>query len=99
MTQNDIALGRVVISKAGRDKGRPFLIAGIADENHVFISDGVTHRMSRPKKKKLMHLKVVEAKAETVSVALRAMKNVSDAQVREALAELGYGTEQEKQEG
>lgn len=99
MTQNDAALGRVVISKAGRDKGRPFLIVDIADENHVFIADGVTHRMKRPKKKKLMHLRVVEAKSEFVSAALRTMKNVSDADVRKALAELGYDTEQEKQEG
>ena len=39
---NDTCLGRAVTSKAGRDKGRTFLIVGIADDNHVLLADGET---------------------------------------------------------
>jgi len=33
-------IGRLVKSKAGRDKGRLFLILQIIDEHYVFIADG-----------------------------------------------------------
>lgn len=49
-------IGKVVLSKAGRDKGRFFIIVGISDENHVYISDGGLRPLERPKKKKFRHL-------------------------------------------
>ncbi len=51
-------IGILVISKAGRDKGRKFVIVEVIDSKYVLISDGVTHTVERPKKKKLAHLEV-----------------------------------------
>ncbi|WP_128426436.1 KOW domain-containing RNA-binding protein [Gudongella oleilytica] len=52
----DISIGQVVKSRAGRDKGRIFLVYGIADEQYVYIVDGDLRRLDSPKKKKIKHL-------------------------------------------
>jgi large subunit ribosomal protein L14e len=64
MTQVPIAVGRVVRSKAGRDKGRFFLVVGVADEEHLLIADGDLRKLEKPKKKKLKHLAVTAMECE-----------------------------------
>ncbi|MEI6603069.1 MAG: KOW domain-containing RNA-binding protein [Clostridia bacterium] len=51
-------IGRLVKSKAGRDKGRLFLILQIIDEHYVFIADGDLRKIETPKKKKMKHLQL-----------------------------------------
>lgn len=53
---SDITIGQVVKSKAGRDKGRVFLIYDITDDQYVFVVDGDLRKLSSPKKKKIKHL-------------------------------------------
>lgn len=50
-------IGSYVLSKAGRDKGRYFIVLSIIDENYVMICDGRHRRLENPKKKKVKHLK------------------------------------------
>ena len=52
--------GTAVYSVAGRDKKRPFVIVGVADEDSgtVYIADGSLHILSSPKRKKLKHLRI-----------------------------------------
>ena len=52
-----IELGSVVFSRAGRDAGRFFIVIEIVDDNYVMIADGDIRRLSKPKKKKIKHLK------------------------------------------
>ncbi|HHW58206.1 MAG TPA: RNA-binding protein [Clostridia bacterium] len=52
----DLQIGQIVRSKAGRDKGRIFVIIGKVDEQHVLIVDGDLRKIERPKKKKFKHL-------------------------------------------
>ena len=49
--------GTIVLSKAGRDSGRLFIVVGRVDENFVLIADGKLRKVDTPKKKKLKHLK------------------------------------------
>lgn len=51
-------LGSIVLAKAGRDKGKTFVITAFLDEQYVHICDGELRRLQKPKKKKLMHLHV-----------------------------------------
>lgn len=68
MNKAPILLGSTVISKAGRDEGRTFLVVKSLDDEYVLISDGDTHRMEKPKKKKRRHLKLVcEPTSEVIS--------------------------------
>ena len=48
-------IGQVVYSKAGRDKGCPFIIVAVA-ENYLYLADGNIRKLVKPKKKKLMHV-------------------------------------------
>ena len=57
MNKIPVEIGRVVISKCGRDEGRLFLVVGEVDEDFVMISDGDTRKIARQKKKRRKHLK------------------------------------------
>ena len=71
MKMMPIELGSVVISKAGRDQGRRFLVVGEVDADFVWIANGDQRKMDRLKKKRRRHLKptgqVVEALARRLS--------------------------------
>jgi len=55
----------VVVSLAGRDAKKCFLIIDRVDEQYVLISDGRHHLVQKPKKKKLKHLsKIAEVAFE-----------------------------------
>ena len=57
MNKIPVEIGRVVISKCGRDQGRIFLVTGEIDEEFVLISDGDTRKIAKQKKKRRKHLK------------------------------------------
>ncbi|MBR4234519.1 MAG: RNA-binding protein [Clostridia bacterium] len=58
MSKKPILPGAVVVSKAGRDEGRTFLVIAELSDEYVLIADGKTHRIEKPKKKKRKHLKL-----------------------------------------
>ena len=47
--------GMTVQAKAGRDKGRFFLVIRV-ENGFAYIADGKTRTIEKPKKKKLIHL-------------------------------------------
>lgn len=53
---NNLKVGQVVKSRAGRDSGRAFLIYEIIDEQFVLVVDGDLRKLSNPKKKNVKHL-------------------------------------------
>jgi large subunit ribosomal protein L14e len=57
MTQGEFEVGRVVLAKAGRDKGKAFIIIQRLDDEYVLIADGAGRTIDKPKKKKIKHLK------------------------------------------
>ena len=58
--------GKIVKSKAGHDKGLLFVISGVSDtdDGYVFIADGGSRRIEKPKKKKLKHLLILDGSVE-----------------------------------
>ena len=50
-----IEVGSVVISKAGRDQGRLFLVVEEVDADFVMVANGDTRKMDRLKKKRRRH--------------------------------------------
>ena len=63
----DIAKGCVVIAKAGRDKGRPFVVLEVTDNGYALIADGKSRPLERPKKKNLIHLQATAAAVDCVT--------------------------------
>ena len=83
---NEPDLGMIVTAKAGRDRGKRFIIVGCFDETHVLIADGNTRTIARPKKKKVMHVRVETARAENIRQKLVEGIVVQDAEIRKAIA-------------
>ncbi len=51
--------GQLVLSKAGRDKGKKFIITAVdKDRGYAYIVNGKLRRVENPKKKKMKHLEV-----------------------------------------
>lgn len=74
----DVVRGSLVYSRAGKDKGKLFLVAGV-DGEYVYLLDGDTRRVDKPKKKKLKHIN------KTNKVCELDFENISDSAVRKAL--------------
>lgn len=86
MKKAPILTGSVVISTAGRDEGRTFLVVDSLDELYVLISDGDTHKMEKPKKKKRRHLKLVTEPDNDIATRLSSGQPVFDHEVRRWLS-------------
>ena len=82
---NPVEIGRVVLSRSGRDKGRAFLIVGVIDSPYVLIADGGLRRLAKPKNKKLKHLDLQPMVLENIQEKLTQGKKVFDAELRSAL--------------
>ena len=78
------SLGDKVCSTAGRDANKCFFVVGIIDEQYVLISDGKTHRVDKPKKKKIKHLSF-EGTSEEIKQVLITKVALTNPMVRKAL--------------
>jgi large subunit ribosomal protein L14e len=84
------ALGQIVISRAGRDAGRRFVVVKVVDEFFVEISDGDLRRIEKPKKKKVKHLNITGERAESLEEKLKSGAKITNAEIRKALADLDF---------
>ena len=78
-------LGRVVLSKAGRDKDKFFIVLGILDDEYIYISDGFLRGVDKPKKKKMKHLVFTNVVSEEIRSLLMSGEKVSNAVIRNFL--------------
>lgn len=84
-----VQVGDLVVSTAGHDKGRALVVIEVVDEAYVLVCDGVTRKLSKPKRKKGKHLKPIAAdRMETVTKA-----DLLDADIRKFIESQGYATD------
>jgi len=83
----EVFAGDIVFSKAGRDKEQPFVVLKVIDAQYVFLADGRTRRVDKPKKKKLKHLLKSGHVAPAVKEKLEADMKVTNPDLKRALAE------------
>jgi len=81
----DLSIGQIVISTAGRDKGYKFVVLCIIDDKYVYISDGDIRKVERPKKKKLKHLRKLNYVAESIKDKLESCDKLSNNEIRKLL--------------
>lgn len=81
----NIGIGSVVLSMAGRDKGRFFLVVAIVDDKYVKIADGELRPQEKAKLKKIKHLKFNGDVIEKIAQKILTDKQVFDAEIRSAL--------------
>jgi len=80
----DIRKADVVISQAGRDKGRLFYVFDI-DEQFATIADGKVRLIEKPKKKKLKHLSYFSDKETVIREKIIIGEEITNAQLRKVL--------------
>ena len=80
----EVRVGDLVVSRAGRDKGRPFVVLG-AEEGFVYLVDGDLRKLDRPKKKKRMHVKPYPVKG---GCRMELGAGLCDADIRKHIAAL-----------
>ena len=49
-------IGDLVLSKAGRDKASFLIVVGVLDDKMVFLADGKSRKIEKPKLKKIKHI-------------------------------------------
>ena len=83
----EVSVGDLVVSRAGRDKGRPFVVLR-AEEGFVYLADGEDgdlRRLDKPKKKKRMHVKPYPKKG---ICRMELAEGLCDADIRKRIAAL-----------
>ena len=82
----EVNVGDLVVSRAGRDKGRPFVVLS-AEEGFVYLVDGDLRKLDRPKKKKRMHVKPYPKKG-LCRMEFPEGRQMCDADIRKHIAAL-----------
>ena len=90
MSSYPMEVGRVVLSKAGRDRGHVFVVLAVLVECHVAIANGCQRKVDNPKKKKIKHLAAKPEVLEEIREKIFAKKRIFDSEVRNKLDAIGY---------
>ncbi|MFZ5966770.1 MAG: hypothetical protein ACOYVK_06310 [Bacillota bacterium] len=88
-TTNELVIGQVVKSKAGRDRGRVFVVVDIVDEQYVLLVDGDLRKVDKPKKKKVKHLTKYNMISDEIKNRLENDEKVNNLLLRRELEKLG----------
>jgi len=74
--------GQLVISRAGRDIGRCFIVIDIIDNQYVSLIDGYLRKVEKPKKKKIKHLAKTDLISEFVVDKLNKGEKITNLMAR-----------------
>lgn len=83
----NFSAGDIVLSKAGRDKNKHFIVLETVDENFVMIADGNLRKVDSPKRKKCKHLENTGNKSEFIKEKLGEGVRVTNPDLKKELAE------------
>ncbi len=67
-------IGQIVLSKAGRDAGRYFLVTGM-DGAELLLADGRHRMLNRPKRKNPAHVQATAKRLDPLPETDRALRN------------------------
>ena len=86
----------LVVSKAGRDQGQLFYVID-ADEQFVYLADGKSRRLEKPKRKKRKHIEQVPRTESRIAEKIRNGEKVLNSELRKELA--SFGQKQSQNQG
>ena len=78
----------LIVSKAGRDKGQLFYVID-TDEQYVYLADGKSRKLEKPKRKKRKHVEQVPRTESRIAEKIRNGEKVLNGELRKELASLG----------
>ena len=94
----DISKSDIIISLAGRDKGKLFYVMDV-EENYVLIADGKGRKLENPKRKKLKHVRRVSRTETRVAAKIQNGDKVLNSELRRDLAAFGQQFNSQNQGG
>ena len=86
----------LVVSKAGRDKGQLFYVID-ADVQYVYLADGKSRKLEKPKRKKRKHIEQVPRTESRIAEKIRNGEKVLNSELRKELA--SFGQKQSQNQG
>ena len=92
----EIDKSSLVVSKAGRDQGQLFYVID-ADEQYVYLADGKSRRMEKPKRKKRKHIEQIPRTESRIAEKIRNGEKVLNSELRKELA--SFGQKQSQNQG
>ena len=84
----ELSIGNVVVSLAGRDRGKLFYVIETEDA-YLLLANGKDRTIEKPKRKKRKHAQKVLRSETRVAEKLRNGDNVLDSELRRDLATIG----------
>ena len=94
----DISKSDIIMSLAGRDKGKLFYVMDTED-NYVLIADGKGRKLENPKRKKLKHVRRVSRTETRVALKILQGDKVLNSELRRDLATFGQQFNSQNQGG
>ena len=94
----DISKSDIVLSLAGRDKGKLFYVMDTED-NFVILADGKGRKLENPKRKKLKHVRRVSRTETRVAMKILNGDKVLNSELRRDLATFGQQFNSQNQGG
>lgn len=92
----EIDKSSLVVSKAGRDRGQLFYVID-ADEQYVYLADGKSRRLEKPKRKKRKHIEQIPRTESRIAEKIRNGEKVLNSELRKELA--SFGQKQSQNQG
>ena len=86
----------LIVSKAGRDKGQLFYVID-TDEQYVYLADGKSCKLEKPKRKKRKHVEQVPRTESRIAEKIRNGEKVLNSELRKELA--SFGQKQSQNQG
>ena len=81
----EIDRSSLIVSKAGRDKGQLFFVID-ADEQYVYLADGKSRKLEKPKRKKRRHVLFVAEDDTRLSDKIKREEKITNSELRRTLA-------------
>ena len=86
----------LIVSKAGRDKGQLVYVID-TDEQYVYLADGKSRKLEKPKRKKRKHVEQVPRTESRIAEKIRNGEKVLNSELRKELA--SFGQKQSQNQG
>ena len=94
----EIDRSSLIVSKAGRDKGQLFFVID-ADEQYVYLADGKSRKLEKPKRKKRRHVQAAFQTESRIAEKIRNGDKVLNSELRRELAAYGQKFNSQNQGG
>ena len=92
----ELSKADMIVSLAGRDKGQLFFVVD-TDEQYVYLADGKSRRLEKPKRKKRKHIEQIPRTESRIAEKIRNGEKVLNSELRKELA--SFGQKQSQNQG